>query len=821
MLAAAAMGAKPWQGQTFGPFDVLAANPGFGGLVQASRVRQWERSDVLDSLLPGWIQARKAIRSGHWPWWNPYAAGGVSAAQNPVRAMLTPAFAAFALAPTPTFGFYLAVLVNLMLAGLGAHLWLCRRLGHLPALFAGMGYMLCGFFAAWLYWPHVTTALWIPWVLLAVDRWWRRTDYLRWVALAISVLLMFLGGFPFVVELGLGAAVLYALCLAIFEPDATRWRKLAGVPTAAVLGALLGIAPVTGFLDWGAGLDFSYRSGGSGLTFSDDAQRLLGSYAITHLDVEGTMYAGGVALGLGLLAVPWALWKRRRTSVTMAFSVGLGAASVALVFGLIPLAWLSWIPGLGSQSWSRAIVTLDLALVVAAASVLAAARDAAVQALPRHGWVPVAASLVILLCLWRQGRGQLHFFRAFNGPVPAAWFYPSTPLIDAMRRETGPFQSVIADDNFLVSGTLGAYGVREWYAHAFKPPELSTLLRQLVDQPFDTATASSIDATDIHLASPLMSAMAVRFVAGDAGLLYRKRPVGARSANPKILPPLPMSSWRQVFRIDRDFRIDGIAVRFATYAEAHLPGTVDLELASTSGDEIATAALSAADLADNRYGYFSFGEQQRLLPGTYALTLRYIDNGTSPLTAWSVDADGTCSLQVDGVTQPACIDFALLSRDRPLGAFRERASFQGVHLLENAQAPSGAYFLPSLLDTPNASSSNDVHLTSYRPEHYTLRYTGGSPGWIVVPVGASRHWRIRVDGTRVKPLLQYGVMPAVRVTGPAELSFDYEPPARRFGPWLTLLVWSCVGAAGWFVKRRRNLAATSGPQEDHDRFTEA
>src|SRR3546814_355388 len=139
-------------------------------ICESVNVRHPERTDILDALLPAWLDARRQLREGHLPLWNPLRAGGVAGLVDPVHAELTPAFLIFAIAPDPAFGFYFSVLFNLAIAVLGMHLLAGARYSMGAALFSGISYMMCGFIAAWLFWPHTHTAIWIPWLLFAVDR---------------------------------------------------------------------------------------------------------------------------------------------------------------------------------------------------------------------------------------------------------------------------------------------------------------------------------------------------------------------------------------------------------------------------------------------------------------------------------------------------------------------------------------------------------------------------------------------------------------------------------------------------------------------------
>ncbi|PAL02699.1 hypothetical protein B8W90_13010, partial [Staphylococcus hominis] len=73
--------------------------------------------------------------------------------------------------------------------------------------------------------------------------------------------LLLLGGFPFVAQLGLGAAVLYALVLWRMAPQPGN-RRLAGMFGALALGAGLAAIPLIALATWLAHIDTAARTGG-------------------------------------------------------------------------------------------------------------------------------------------------------------------------------------------------------------------------------------------------------------------------------------------------------------------------------------------------------------------------------------------------------------------------------------------------------------------------------------------------------------------------------------------------------------------------------
>ncbi len=367
VIAIGVIGANPFAGETVGPFDLLVAQAGWTVQGEPAQVRNVERSDVLDSLLPSWIHQRKEIREGHPSTWDPLPAGGRPGIQDLSNAELTPAFAIFAASPNAALGFYLGTLFNLTMAGCGAHLWLRRRVALLPAVFGAVTIMLCGFHTAWLYWPHTLTSIWICWLLWAIDRWWQTPRYGRFVSMVGFSALLLLGGFPFVTLLGAGAAALYLLCLWIADRQPRLLMRIGGFGLAWIMAMMLCAIPLISFLSWFVGFDTSYRVGGSQFHFPGDARLLLPHFAKLMPRVESTMYVGLLGLVFAICAFGFILWRRGKVGVLGLFSLLLGAVGATLVFEIIPAPYLSWVPGLAHNPWSRSIIILDIALAAASA----------------------------------------------------------------------------------------------------------------------------------------------------------------------------------------------------------------------------------------------------------------------------------------------------------------------------------------------------------------------------------------------------------------------------------------------------------------------
>jgi hypothetical protein len=806
VFAIGVIGANPFAGETVGPFDLLVAQAGWTVRGEPVTVRNVERSDVLDALLPHWIYQRGEIRAGRLSTWDPLPAGGEPGIQHLASSELTPAFAIFAISPTAALGFYLATLFNLTMAGWGAHLWLRRRASLLPAVFGAVTIMLCGFHTAWLYWPHTLTSIWICWLLWTIDRWWQTPSYGRFASMVVVSALLLLGGFPFVTLLGSGAAVLYLLCLWIADTQPRALVRIGGFCLAWIAAMMLCAIPLISFLNWFAGLDVSYRIGGSQLDISNAARFLLPHFAKLMPHVESAMYVGLLGLVLAVFAFGFILWRRAKVGVLGLYSLLLGMVGATLVFEIIPAAYLSWVPGLAHNPWSRSIIILDIALAVASTFCL--------NGVLKQMGSKVLGQFVFAFLIAYQAVDLASFFRRFNGPVPASYFYPPDPLLTKIKQNIEPFQSVIADNNFLVSGTLGAYGIPEWFAHAFKSEAKKSVLERVVDDPFTTPTATFVEAESIQLNSPVMAALGVRYALGDSGIvLAGPRPdfgQGATVPPSATLPSMPRIEWVQSFNLASSYHPQAILVRLATYARAGLSGEVVMTLyRDREAEPIARSTIEASTVLDNQMAAFPLPNALVLPPGDYRFRFAYHHAGTADrLTAWYTPAPAkNCSLQLNGKTVPGCIDLELAAARNDMGTFVPIASENGMHLLENKNVPAGPYFLPTLNAWPNRASSDEVRLISRAGPDFKLGYLGSDSGFVVVPMNfLENDWHARLNGREISPDWYLGGLPAFSVDAPATLEFSYRPRSLRFGTWISLI--TLLGLLfGWAFAARHHRSA--------------
>lgn len=513
----AALGANPFRGETITPVDILISQRAWSFVDPGVKVRSYERSDILNSRLPQWESAKARLRAGELPLWNDRIAGGgtfLTVNSN----IFTPAFAIFALTPDPALGFYLAMLADLAIAGMGMFLFLRRHVGVFAAVCGGVTFELCGFVAAWLYWPHVFTIIWAPWLLWSIDRIRHQPGPASWAFLALSTALVACGGFPFLSVLVLEAGALYALLNLFHWQPAGRWTFAGGYAAGTLFGLLLAALPLIGLYYWLQQFDIGYRYGRGSYLGLADIKQLFPPWAYRSPRVERAMYIGVpmlacAGLGFGLVVAKW-----RRMSPAGPFAVLLFLACFALVFELWPMWLVGCLPGMAYNSWSRAIGLMSIALIILGSMGLhwlwSRARNAgrrwALACLAIAAFVGVVENFAI--------------FRDFNGPVSARYYFPKTPTIEYAREHAGPFDYVITDRSFVMSGTLGVYGLREWLGHYFRSPELQRALRGMAKRPFNThrASASRFAASGIKYGSPTLDDFNVRYALVSSDFVAKK-----------------------------------------------------------------------------------------------------------------------------------------------------------------------------------------------------------------------------------------------------------------------------------------------------------
>lgn len=344
-------------GRLLSPADVIAATPGFEsihgpGYEPANRL-------LIDPVLQfqPWLEFnRSELRQGRLPLWNPLAGCGAPHLANGQSAVFDPFHWIAYLGPLPGS---LAVVAwaRLLFAGLGMFL-LARQwgLGAWGRWFCGLAFPLCGFLMVWLLFPVTAAAVWLPWVLLAVDRLLDRRSPRRVGWLGVAVGGMVLGGHVQTAAHGFLAAASYALWRLVRERNETR-RSIAALAAALSLGvglAAVEILPLGVYLArspvwhdrqvdrpsaWSLGRPRLLDAVCTALPYAFGSQRrghpnLARAVGVHNLNES----AGGFA---GLATLLWlapAAWPLRRVQPRVGFLAGLAGVGAMGAFAVPPVA---------------------------------------------------------------------------------------------------------------------------------------------------------------------------------------------------------------------------------------------------------------------------------------------------------------------------------------------------------------------------------------------------------------------------------------------------------------------------------------------------
>lgn len=201
---------------------------------------QW---DALAQYYPWRVFARRWLRRGVLPLWNPHEFCGMPFVANAQSAVFYPPNLLFWLMdPASAFG-WLALLRFLTAGGFTFLLARSVGLGRHGSLFAGLAYAFSGFLVTWTALPTlVDVALWLPWVLWSLERIHQGHPTRGCVALGLGLGAQFLAGHPHMsVYLLLAVGLRVAFMLRPGKGGAPRrTAPLAWVAAGLVLGLATG-----------------------------------------------------------------------------------------------------------------------------------------------------------------------------------------------------------------------------------------------------------------------------------------------------------------------------------------------------------------------------------------------------------------------------------------------------------------------------------------------------------------------------------------------------------------------------------------------------
>jgi hypothetical protein len=327
------------------------------------RVLPW---DAIDQFYPTVFFNAHALRSGQWPWWNPYIYGGYAQIGDPQGMMFSPLLMAWMLlreAPGAVW-FSWGVLLHL-LAGGAAMLDLLRRHGTnaLGSLVGATVFMAGGVAASRLeHAPIVVAYAYVPIVLLAVRHLLARPSAWRGclLGLAAGAMVTHLVQVTYLFVLMIAAYAAVAVGRQWIRDTAPRrWSLCVALAVSLVVALIVGLPQLA--FSWAAmslsnrtALPLSLATAGSldlrtfAFLLYPNAFNGLRDMAHAPVDVvDGFLYIGVVPL-LALYALKRA-WANASSRRWLAFFAVVAVAACGYMLGThTPLyGWLyGWMPGL-------------------------------------------------------------------------------------------------------------------------------------------------------------------------------------------------------------------------------------------------------------------------------------------------------------------------------------------------------------------------------------------------------------------------------------------------------------------------------------------
>ena len=454
------------------------------------------------------------LKNGMFPLWNPYNFSGTPLLANIQAGAWYPLNILFLFLP-----FYIAwtilIIIQPILAALFLYLYL-RNKKILPAVavFAGVVWAFCGFAIAWLTWGTIVqTALWLPLILLAIDKILesndKKTKILWTVLLSVSSAFAFFAGH---VQVALYIFV-FALVYGLFGIWNTTPRKnvwwLVVAAAAAVVASSIQWIPMVRFISHSSRLTdaAAWLKDGWFLPWQNLTQFIAPDFFgnPATLNYRGIWNYGEFIGYIGILPLLLSMFAiiTRRDRLTRFFAV---CGGVVFLFLLpTPIAKVPYqfhLPVISSLQPTRLMVLIDICLVILAGLGLDAylknpnkkilfgiafigivivglwvyvtgvpGMDVSKRNLMLPGvlWA-VSSSLLLLAFVFKKRWNTLfvlliisvtmfdlfRFGWKFTPFTPVEYFFPATKAISFLQGQQKPFR-VMSLDNRILPPNVGAY----------------------------------------------------------------------------------------------------------------------------------------------------------------------------------------------------------------------------------------------------------------------------------------------------------------------------------------------------------------------------
>ncbi|MGD0650341.1 MAG: hypothetical protein ABSA97_04250 [Verrucomicrobiia bacterium] len=443
------------------PLDILASRNVY--LARTPEVAKIIPHDFVRSDLVLYFEPRRQftvseIRAGRFPLWVPYQYAGapfVEPKYSPLRILLC-------LTASPLIHAWFQLVIA-MIAGMGVYLF-CRRtlqIGFRSATITAWCYPMTGLFVFGQGYHTGAVVLWLPWLLLAVDKTVRRASPAAPIWLGVVTGFVLTSGPTDIAGQVLLASGVYAVwCLLTAYRKQWFKRRARGAILALTVGWSLGfllaaphLLPLLEYAHTGSRMQRRSRGeeerppvGWAALpqTVLPDMYGVTrtGSLRIVRgnqIESSAATYAGVIAT---LFVAPLAWCSRRHRMANTLWCV-LGFLGLSWCLNIPGLVELLRLPGLNMMSHNRLVFVTSFAILAMTATGL----DVLGQAVPqRRRWFWLPTALLAGLCVWC-------IWRAVTPPEPIA-----TQLESAIRH--GKVVGWVSDLD-------GVRTVQKWFARSY------------------------------------------------------------------------------------------------------------------------------------------------------------------------------------------------------------------------------------------------------------------------------------------------------------------------------------------------------------------
>lgn len=808
LTAVFVMKANPFQSETVAPTDILMRLDGWQSVAKElgykNKVEHWERSDILDGMYPIRETLKKELQQGRFPKWNLNANHPII--HNWVSILFHPKLLLFLSIKNTPLGIYLGGLAHLILMGFGMFLFMRMFVSVPGALFGGLVYMLAGFNTAWFF--AVTTGIWIPWAFWVTAKYLKTGD-MRW-CLGITISSLFLIYSRFFAVAGW---TYYALSIMVFSWNIvfyTQKREFLVklfLPYLFILLAFIIASPLfMPIFDHLSRTDLSYRYHPGPLPL-----KYLGLLVDPHFinkkgfSAELTVYTGLLSLIFSGISIFSAVKKEKYSRYILFFGFFLLSLTIAILFGAFKTEWVRMIPLFGFNMWSRLFSIIGFAIAILAAIGF----DWFYQLLRRTFKIHMAVVVIVLLLFMRyQIIEQKKMFNDFNAVTKFSWYFPETESIRHVKQHIQPLQSVITDQSYLFPGTLGTYGITEWFRHGTFTVEEKKLISTLIKKPWSSPFTVRFPGSSIDFMSPLVSAFGTKYILMSKNHLnslyndahFYATPIKASRSS----KPLPGNRLIQYLEIENEFPI-AISLKLAN-SNPSISTDLRVVVKNTQRNEIVEKIIiNKEHLIDNSFARIDFTNP--LPNGRYSIELEYVNETKHKLSVWTTRSKKTRSsyLEINGRKTKRSMIYLLHNTisNHSYKKFYKINKFEPkIVLLENLNAPDGAYFVSSLTDPPSKIVTQGVRGKALSDSDIIAESTLRKKGWLVIPMKFYHGWNVYIQDSKV-PIEKYlGVFPAVEINDKtSSIRYRYEPRKTEIFRYISYVAISVFVIVSYLVLR--------------------